>query len=320
MRSRRATLLFAASALLLVVGLWGSCKATGSGAAAGPGGDRPPEVPGLFVYECTDEGREDEDLCVVPVAGGTERRLTQGFAADLSPRFMPDGGRVLFSSNRSGEYQLWMVSAAEGAATRVRASNAREWQSDPGPDGKKIVLLSNADGVQTLRSWSFEGEMRTIVERKRRVTLGNPHWSRDGTRVVFSSNEKGLGHHVYVVEVHSGEVRRVSSLVSGACEPRFSPDGTRIVHVRRSHLSPEKSAIVEQELATGKERVLVDWPVLNYDPVYSPDQSEIAFASTLPGRYAIYRLRLSDGKAWRVTFGASARHPDYQPTVTEKAK
>lgn len=299
-------------ALMLVAA---GCKAMGSGGAAGLSGEPPPATSGLFVYECSDEGAEDEDLCVVPVSGGAERRLTEGRATDLSPRFTPDGLRVLFSSNRSGEYQLWTASVVDRGVTRVRETSAREWQSDPGSDGRRIAYLTNADGFESLRVQGSDGVVREIVQRKRRVVLGNPHWSRDGERIVFSSNEKGLGHHVYVVDVRTGDVRRVSSLVSGACEPRFSPDGTRVVHVRRSHLTPERSAIVEHEMATGHDRVLVDWPALNYDPVYSPDGTEIAFASTLPGRYALYRLRLSDRKAWRVTFAAAARHPDYQPVV-----
>ena len=62
----------------------------------------------------------------------------------------------------------------------------------------------------------------------------------------------------------------------------------------------------------------MDWPALNYDPVYSPDGSELAFASNITGDYAIYRQRLADGKSWRVTHGpgrrALPRLPALQPS------
>ncbi len=58
----------------------------------------------------------------------------------------------------------------------------------------------------------------------------------------------------------------------------------------------------------------MDWPALNYDPVYSPDGTEIAFASNITGDGCIYRQRLSDRQSWRVTFGkGGARAPDYRP-------
>ena len=49
---------------------------------------------------------------------------------------------------------------------------------------------------------------------------------------------------------------------------------------------------------------------------WSPDGSEIAFASTITGTWEIYRQRLADGKAHRVTFAeADARYPDYRPAT-----
>ena len=86
-----------------------------------------------------------------------------------------------------------------------------------------------------------------------------------------------------------------------------------MLYVDRGHLG-ETSVLTEIELATGARRTLVDWPALNYDPAYSPDGSEIAFASNVTGEYAIYRQRLSDGRSWRVTHvKGEARNPDYRP-------
>src|SRR5262249_21199268 len=96
-------------------------------------------------------------------------------------------------------------------------------------------------------------------------------------------------------------------------EPHFSRDGRKVVYVSRRHFGRE-SRLVEHELASDTERELVSWPALNYDPVYSPDGSELAFASNITGEYSVYRQRLSDGRAWRVTLGPGpARYPDYRP-------
>jgi len=252
-------------------------------------------------------------LCVAPAAGGPERRLTDGSADDGLPRWTRDGRAVIFSSNRSGTWQLWQVSAAGGMPTRLRTNTCSESQADLSPDGKTLALLSDCGGPQSLWLTDLaDGAPRLLVRHRRRTVLGNPHWNRDARRIVYSSNHD-LGHQIYVVDSLSGDERRLSGLLSGGCEPRFSPDGGKVVHVTRGHRG-STSRLVETDLASGAQKTLVDWPALNYDPVYSADGAELAFASNITGEYQIYRLRLSDGKPYRVTSRpGEAREPDYRP-------
>ena len=161
------------------------------------------------------------------------------------------------------------------------------------------------------------GAVRELVRHGSDTIFGNPHWSPDGRFITYSSNWR-IGHQIYVVEVATGKERRISGLTGGGCEPRFSRDGRKVVYVSRGHMRPT-SRLVEHDLATGEERALVSWPALNYDPVYSPDGTELAFASNITGEYAVYRQRLSDGQAWRVTFGPGpARYPDYRPRAVDR--
>jgi Tol biopolymer transport system component len=225
----------------------------------------------------------------------------------------------VFSSNRTGHYQLWEVPAGGGEARRLRSNGATEYQADLSPDGKRLAFLSNLDGPERLLVQDLvAGTVREIVRHGSDPIFGNPNWSPDGRFITYSSNHR-IGHQIYVVEVATGKESRVSGVTTGGCEPRFSRDGRKVVYVSRGHMLPT-SRLVEHDLATGEERALVSWPALNYDPVYSPDGTEIAFASNITGEYAVYRQRLSDGQAWRVTFGPGpARNPDYRPPRRESA-
>jgi TolB protein len=260
----------------------------------------------------------NRDLYAVSAGGGAERRLTHHPADDSLPRYSRDGSRIVYSSERSGSFQVWEVPAEGGPARRLRSNGAREWQADPSPDGRRLALLSDLDGFEKLRVMDLvSGKDRVLVAhgrslKGRRTVLGNTHWSPDGRSVAFSSNVR-IGHQIYVVDVATGEERRVSPLAQGGCEPRFSPDGRKVVYVTRRLLG-DRSRIVEHDLGSGRETILVDWPALNYDPVYSPDGSEVAFASNGGGRYALHRLRISDGRSWRLTSGpGDDRNPDYRP-------
>jgi Tol biopolymer transport system component len=301
--SRRLVLLAGAAAL--------GCrdrKASARPAPVASGGAPPgPEL----VFER--ERDSNLDLFLIPAGGGQERRLTDHPAEDGLARFFPDGERIVFTSLRDGHYQIYEVSAKGGPARRVRTNAATEYQADVSPDSKTLAFLSNLDGPERLQLMDFaSGSVRALVRHGEDTIFGNPHWSPDGRFITFSSNHR-IGHQIYVVEVATGQERRISPVTGGGCEPRFSRDGKKLVYVSRRLLGGV-SRLVEHDLASGEELALVSWPALNYDPVYSPDGSELAFASNITGEYQVYRQRLSDGKAWRVTFGPGlARYPDYRP-------
>jgi Tol biopolymer transport system component len=253
-------------------------------------------------------------LFVIPAGGGPERPLTGHPDYDSLARWTPDGRSIVFTSNRSGKPQLWEIDADGRNLRRVRKNGATEYQADVSPDGRQIAFLSDLDGPERLLLQDLRtGAVRVLVRHGERTIFGNPHWSPDGRMIAFSSNHR-MDHQVYVVDVATGDERRLSGFIGTGCEPRFSRDGQNVVYVSRGHMWPT-SRLVAHDLATGEKKTLVDWPALNYDPVYSPDGSELAFASNITGQYVIYRQRLSDGKAWRVTFApGEARNPDYRPT------
>ena len=297
-------------AVAALAGLSAGCdggKETPRTAPAGGG------APSAWEVAFEREAAGNVDLYVVPAGGGAARRLTDHPGADTLPRFRPDGARIVFTSDRTGRPQLWEVPAGGGEARRLRTNEATEYQADVSPDGKELAFLSNLGGPERLLVQNLGSEAaREIVRHGERTIFGNPHWSPDGRFLTYSSNHR-IGHQIYVVDVATGKERRISPMVTGGCEPRFSRDGSKVVYVSRGHRRPT-SRLVEHDLATGEERALVSWPAFNYDPVYSPDGTELAFASNITGEYAIYRQRLSDGKAWRVTFGpGNARSPDYRP-------
>jgi Tol biopolymer transport system component len=293
---------------LLALGALAGCERTVSSAPppeAAPAGRAP-----TIAYERTVAGNQD----LYVTERGVERRLTEAAGTDMLPRYTRDGRTIYFASERSGNWQIYSMPAAGGPAVRVRTNAHREWQVEPSPDGGRIAFLSNQGGAEQL--WVMDLATRAermIVAHGRKTIFGNPSWSPDGARLTYSSNAE-VGHQIYLANADGTGQERLTGFRRGGCEPRFHPDGRHVLHVNRGHVMGDKSKIVERDLATGAEKVLVEWPALNYTPTYSPDASEVAFTSNITGDWVVYRQRIADGKSWRVTFGpGAARSPEYAP-------
>jgi Tol biopolymer transport system component len=312
-----------------LVGLLSGAIAAAALAGGACGGPRAPENAGAgradvakdleeIVYEQEVDG--NVDIYAVPAGGGRPRRLTHDPGVDCHARWMPDGRRIVYTAGHGGKGQLWEVPVEGGAPRPLRRNEAAESQPDPSPDGRRLAFISDVEGSDRLMMMDLRTRATTtLVRHGDRTIFGNPHWSPDGSKIVFSSNWPN-GHQIYVVDVASGEVRPLSRARAWGCEPRFRPDGRAIAFVLRGDQS-ETSQLVEQDLETGERRVLVDWPALNYDLAYSPDGREVAFASDITGEWMIYRQRLADGRAWRLTFGGGpARYPDHRPRPASRPR
>ena len=70
------------------------------------------------------------------------RQLTTTTKKDRHPRFSPDGRRILFESNRSGENQLWLIDLSGGEARQLTTIASEASTGIWSPDGKQIAFVS----------------------------------------------------------------------------------------------------------------------------------------------------------------------------------
>ena len=87
-----------------------------------------------------EKNKGDTDLGLVPIEGGTERRLTSGPSVETNGRWLPDGKTILFLSNRSESMQIWKLPLEGGEATQVSKLEVDIQGFDLSPDGQKVLF------------------------------------------------------------------------------------------------------------------------------------------------------------------------------------
>ena len=102
---------------------------------------------GKLAAYCAFRGPDQEqDVYVMPVKGGQEKRLTDAPGLDDGPEFSPDGKYIWFNSVRTGRMQVWKMRKNGKEQTQMTFDkDMNSWFPHISPDGKKVVYIAYHD-------------------------------------------------------------------------------------------------------------------------------------------------------------------------------
>ena len=219
------------------------------------------------------------------LAQGTDQRVV----ADENPLFLawsPDGHRIVFSSNKLDDWELWIVGTdGVSAAQRLLARPKWQWDAAFTRDGKWIIFAEGGEQSEAdIAVMSTKPPARPEMLVKTAAYEAEPTVSPNGRWLAYVSNETGT-FEVYVRPFQGVGERQLIS-VGGGDEPVWSGDGRSILYRQGSKLV--KAAVVAGDSFRVRDRqVLFDRPDDLVRPVQrhydvSADGSTFAFI-TNPG-------------------------------------
>jgi Tol biopolymer transport system component len=223
------------------------------------------------------------ELVEVGIQGAGAGRLTRGNSNDRQPVYAPGGERIVFSSNRSGNLDLWALERGTGSVRRLTDHPGDEWDPAVSPDGR-ILWSSNRSGH--FEVWTAEPD----GARPRQLThdgflAENPSATPDGQWIVYSSRRPERPG-IWRMRPDGSDARLV---VAGNTRlPEVSPDGRYVMYltdIRLDHLSVRVAALD----GSGVLPFVISLPSEGGRVRWFPDGSAIAFNAPVPsGRLAVY--------------------------------
>ncbi|MGH7506961.1 MAG: amidohydrolase family protein, partial [Longimicrobiales bacterium] len=261
------------------------------------------------------------DLYTLPIDGGSARRLTSGLAFDGQPRFSPDGERIVFTSDRSGGENLWILSLDLADTVQVTKGDKERYQSPEWtPDGNYVVASKAYLRIGTPKLWLWHVDggsgAQLIREPENLKTLG-PAFG-DDARYIWHAQRTGNWEYnaefpqyqLAVYDRETGESYDRSARYGSAFRPTLSPDGRWLVFGTRHD---EETGLRIRDLDTGEERWLIY-------PVQADDQESRATRDVLPGMSftpdsrslvasfggRIWRVDVASGEATAIPFTVEA--------------
>jgi len=124
-------------------------------------------------------------------------------------------------------------------------------------------------------------------------------------QIAFASERTGIPQ-IYLINATDGsDLHPITNLAEGACQPSWSPDGTKLVFTSPCKINTDsyRESSLHIVNADGTELTpLSTAPGGDFDPAWSPDGKSIAFTSLRDGRKEIYLLDLGTSNVTRLTF------------------
>ncbi|HVO68580.1 MAG TPA: L,D-transpeptidase family protein [Aggregatilineaceae bacterium] len=144
--------------------------------------------PFQIVYYTNRNGNDDIYLMTL---NGTERRLVSSLANEREPSCSPDARSVVYASDATGSYQLYLLSLDQAAPVQITSSEGINFAPAFSPDGSSIVFVSTRNqGIPTIWMINADGSNpRQITTELGRDT--SPSWGPDGRELLFSSDQLG---------------------------------------------------------------------------------------------------------------------------------
>ncbi len=194
--------------------------------------------------------REDSLIYVVPAGGGEPRQVTA-----LGPSYWhgwsPDGKTLVYCARRSGEFDVYAISAdGERSTEEKRLTTAAGLDDGPdyAPDGKAIFFNSDRTGHMRIWRMGADGSDQKQVTFDDEYEDWFPHPSPDGQWVAFLSYDKGVQGHppnkdvaLRIMPLAGGAPRILARLFGGQGTinvPSWSPDSRSLAFVSYRLVNP----------------------------------------------------------------------------------
>jgi Tol biopolymer transport system component len=271
-------------------------------------------VLGMIVYR-----DQKEYFTTLNVQSG---KYTEHFSTSFTDPYSwsPDGREIVYAMESGGDHVIYRIKIDGTGNTPLKNDGYHPVWSH---DGSRIAYYSHGQGSWALYVMDTQGELVNEVD-PRTVYDSYPEWSSDDTRILYLYSYMASIINIMVANSNGiGEPELVTDMDGIYGQPHFSPDGDAVVFM--SVKSGESQIYTVNIDGTGLKQ-LTNSANGNFNPVWSPDGSEILFMSNRDKDECtisddcgmeLYKMDRDGGRQIRLT---NDTHVDFYPVWSSDGK
>ncbi|MCB5279225.1 MAG: BamA/TamA family outer membrane protein [Candidatus Cloacimonetes bacterium] len=246
-----------------------------------------------------------------------ERRTNNkedGSYFNFSPRFSPDGSRYAYFSDAGARYSIWLAGTHGIAKPRKILTGETTGKLEEFyfmrsnlswfPDGKRLAFAAKTTEGDRIHILNVDkGKIEDTITIPNLRAIFELDVASDGQRIVMSA-QQNMQTDIYIYNIENQDLQQLTNDSFYDAQPRFSPDGTRIVFSSERNEDPQSHRygyfanysmdIFEYRLPSSSLWQITNETYNCTQPMYLDSGNKIAFVSA---RNEITNLELIDSES-----------------------